>query len=244
MRLAPVYFFISFFFLSCQNRLKENGSSAANNKIVWTEEQKRDYFADSLAFRYDLDMERDSTKTFQYFFKSHYPDIKTKYVYDAFTYAFEEDYIDATAIDTSKRWFRLMVKPCFRLPYCFVVEKKHNRAFLTTKITNGDGGYYTGNLIVTMKFPFEDSLFNNLFKNLTDLGFWSLPSRDTACHGGLDGETWTFESIEKGRYNIVNRWVPQACGNKSTKLLAQIGLRFKELSELDKILIALGARKS
>jgi hypothetical protein len=120
-----------------------------------------------------------------------YPDLKSKNKYDPFVYALEEPYIDTTQIDSSKYWFRIVVRPCFRLPYCFIFEKKNGKSFLTTKITNGDGAYYTGVLISTMRFPFGDTLYNKISSQLQSLNFWKL-GKDTTCYGGFDGETWTF----------------------------------------------------
>lgn len=188
-------------------------------------------------------MESDSTKTFAYFFKTYYPEIKTKIPFDAFPYAFEEEYIDTTKIDSSRNWFRLIVKPCFRLPYCFVVTKKGDKTFLTTKITNGDGGYHTGTLISTTKFSFSDTLYDNISKQLNSQNFWKL-GIDTTCHGGTDGETWMFEAMENGKYNIFARWYPQDCGDSTTQSLSKIGLTLSKLSRLDNILTAIGAPKS
>jgi hypothetical protein len=228
------------FLLACKDT-----SQKTNQSKSWTEEQKRQYFSDSLAGLYGFGRygESDSTKTFAYFFKTHYPNIKTKYSYDAFPYAFEEEYIDTSKIDTSRRWFRIIVRPCFRLPYCFVVEKKGNKSFLTTKITNGRGGYNTGILISTMRFPFGDTLYDNISKRLNTLNFWTL-GKDTTCHGGLDGETWTIEAIDNGRYNIISRWVPQDCGDSTTINLSKIGLKLNQLGKLDKVLNAIGAPES
>src|SRR5690348_16093131 len=77
----------------------------ADRPKEWTEEQKRKYFADNLAGLYGFgrDMESDSAKTFAYFFKKQYPDVKTKYYYDAFPYAFEEEYVDTTKIDSTRQ---------------------------------------------------------------------------------------------------------------------------------------------
>ena len=75
------------------------------------------------------------------------------------------------------------------------------------------------------------------------LNFWTLAA-DTTCHGGLDGETWIFESIDKGKYNVLSRWYPQECGNMTTKQLAQLGLRLREYSRLEKVLATLGEKGS
>jgi hypothetical protein len=226
-------------FASCKDKIQNKVDSQ-----IWTEEQKRKFYTDSFSYSdNDFLNRRDTSINFVTFMNEQYPNLKSKNKYDPFIYALEEPYIDTTQIDTTKNWFRLVVRPCFRLPYCFVVEKKDGKSFLTTKITNGYGGYYTGVLISTMRFPFGDTLYNNISSQLASLNFWSLGS-DTTCHGGFDGETWTFEAIENGKYNIISRWVPQTCGDSTTIKLSKIGLNLGKLSRLDNVLIAIGATKS
>ncbi|MEP7256027.1 MAG: hypothetical protein ABI666_09630 [Ferruginibacter sp.] len=235
------YFILLILFLfSCKDSVKK-----VDKPKGWTEEQKRNYFADNFAQQYGFGQfnGNDSTKTFSHFFVTQYPDIKTGYSSNAFPYAFEEEYIDTTKIDSSRHWFRLIVKPCFRNPYCFIVEKKNKKVFLTTKITNGNGGTYTGVLIATLKFQFDDTLYDNISRRLSTSNFWKL-GIDTTCHGGFDGETWTFEALENGKYNFIWRWVPQDCGDGTTINLSKIGLQLGKLSGLDDILTALGAPKS
>ncbi len=229
---------LTILFVSCKDT-----SQKIDKPKGWTEEQKRQYFSDSIAYRYGFgQIAEDSTKTFTYFFQTHYPEIKTLYSFDAFPYAFEEEYVDTSKIDSSKHWFRVTVHPCFRLPYCFIVEKRGRKSFLTTKITDGDGGYHTGVLLMTMKLSFADTLYDNIVKHLNSLDFWKV-GMDTTCQGGLDGETWVFEAIDNGKYNAVERWVPQDCGNRTTRDLAKLGLNLASLSKLDEILKTLGHPK-
>jgi hypothetical protein len=226
-------------FISCKEETKK-----VEKLQGWTEEQKRKYYNENFAQAYEFgQFDKDSTKTFAYFFKTQYPDIKTKYSAYSFPYALEEEYIDTTKIDSTRNWFRIIVKPCFRHPYCFVVEKKDGKSFLTTKITDGDGGYRTGILAVTLKFPFPDTLYNNISERLHSFNFWRL-GQDTSCKGGFDGEYWTIEAIENGKYNLVGRWVPQDCGDSVTKELSKIGFMLGKQSKLDNILTAIGAPKS
>ncbi|OQP40682.1 hypothetical protein A4H97_13745 [Niastella yeongjuensis] len=228
-----------FFLLACNSTVQKT-----NKPQGLTEEEIRQYFADSLSGRYGFgQFEKDSTKTFAHFFRTNYPGINTKYSDNAFPFAFEEEYIDTTKIDTLKKWFRIIVVPCFRRPYCFVVEKKGDKSFLTTKVTNGDGGYHTGVLLLTTHFMFRDTLYDNISKRLDTCRFWTL-GEDTSCHSGLDGETWIFEAIENGRYNIISRWWPQGCGDSTTMSLSEIGFELNQLGKLDKVLTAIGERQS
>ncbi len=173
-----------------------------------------------------------------------YPDLRAKNKYDQLIYALEERYIDTTQIDTSIHWFRITVNPVFRKPYCLLLIKNNGRSLLTTKVTNGIGGYYTGTLAAQLKSQFKDTLYDNTLRNLQNIGFWKLPIQDTSCVIGHDGEIWKFELIEGGKYQILERWGPENCGDSLTRQLAQIGLRIRELSKLDNILTEIGSLKS
>jgi hypothetical protein len=126
------------------------------------------------------------------------------------------------------------------MPYCLVVEKKYGKSILTTKITDGRGCNSTGNLVLTMKFRFDDTLYDNIANKLTELNFWQLPFLGE--RGGVDGETWALESIEKGKYNLISRWVPQEWGDSTARELRKLGLRIRKLSQLEKILAAVGIK--
>lgn len=239
MRHLPILTAL-FLFFSCANKAPSEGKPKE-----LTEEQTRKFFADNFAFaERDFIDHQESTTSFEAFMNEHYPDLKAKNKYDPFVYAFEEPYIDTTKIDTAKHWFRLTVNPVFRKPYCLVVEKQNDKCYLRTKVTDGEGGYYTGTLALQMTFQFKDTLYNNLVHDLETLRFWNMPLHDTNCRGGLDGETWTFEAIEGGKYHLLGRWFPEGCGDSLTRRLAKVGLRIRNSSKLDKVLTALGERKS
>lgn len=235
---TSIIFLIAILF-GCKD--KPTGKSSAN---VWTEEQKRKYYTDSFyEAGNDFKMSRDSSTRFEKFMDEHYPDLKAANKYDPFTYSLEEPYIDTTQIDTAKHWFRITVSPCFRLPYCLIIEKKDKKSILTTKIANGMGCHYPGVLISTTRLRFGDTLYNEISDKLTLLNFWNLGA-DTTCRGGFDGETWFLEAIENGKYNIIRRWLPQHCGSGNTNQLGDIGAMLGKLGKLDNILAALGAPES
>lgn len=220
---------------ACTER-KKNQSNLNPVRQGLTEQQKRKIFADSLAFTdQSFPYGTDSPSIFEQFIKNHYPELKAVNSNDPFIYALEEHYVDTTQIDSSAKWLRITVKPCFRLPYSIVLDKTSERVYLITKATNGSGCYNTGTLAYMSKLPFDDSVYFNVSTKLESLDFWNL-QYDTTCHGGMDGETWTFEAIDKGKYNIINRWMPQTCGNDTTRALAEIGLHLKELSKFEKVM--------
>jgi len=193
----------------------------------WTEAQKRNYFVDSFAYtegsgRWLEMLGGDSSKTFATFFKRQYPNNHTAYYVDPLPYALEEEYIDTTQIDASREWVRFIVFPFLDLPYSLVLERNAGRSYLTAKLTDGRGRYCTGQLILTSKHELNDSLTKSIFNTLDSLDFWRL-TPDTSCHGGLDGNVWQIEAMVKGRYNWVERWEPDYCGNLVTRRLAELG---------------------
>ena len=198
----------------------------------WTQDSIKKYFKDSIAFRmYNGQMgQGESLNNFDTFSKYILKNIKAKNINDPFILGFEENYIDTTQIDSSKKWFRISVNPVFRIPYCLILEQIADRSSLTLKMTNGHGGYYSGYLDFVSTRLFEDSLYFSISNKLHQLNFWKVTA-DTTCRGGFDGESWTFEAIENGKYNIQTRWIPLHCGNSVTKQLATIGVQLRDSSQ-------------
>jgi len=231
--------YIVFIFCGCVN--KSETRSKTNISSPWTEVQKQKYFSEKFAFRYgwgDGYFQNDTAETFLHFLKTHYPEVKSYHFHDAFLYALQEPYIDTTHIDSSKEWLRLVVTESFSNPYCFVLEKRNGKAYFTTKVTDGIGGQYTGNLRFSWTWTYEEKTYDSLFAQLQSLKFWHLPILDTSCHGGTDGSRWTIEAVELGKYQYIQRWSPEHCGDSLTYRLGQFGVQLKKLSRMDAIINA------
>lgn len=221
---------ICFIILSCEQ--KTNNKIGSVEKPTWTDKQIKTYFADSIAYRmYNGRFleQKDSLNDFEVFSRTILHNIKAKNIDDPLIIALDEPYIDTTKIDSLKSWIRFSVNPCFRRPYCLIVEKKYNKTFITSKVSDGNGGYFTGLLLFSITNILSDSVYNNISMELKDLNFWGL-GQDTTCPGGADGETWKIEAIENGNYKIIERWVPFDCGNEITKHIAQIGKEIRDSS--------------
>ncbi len=223
--------------LSCKNRQESSGVPGSKEK-VYTEADARIFFEDSVA---GPDGEFTSEK-FPRFLKRYYPELKMK-SRNALIYAMEEPFVDTAQIDTAKYWFRVTVDPCFRRPYSIIVEKSAGKSSLTIKISNGYGCQYPGLLTSTIKYRFVGELYDTVATTLKNLHFWTL-SEDSTCHGGLDGEQWLIEAMDNGRYNAIDRWVPQHCGDSTTRSIANLVKHLATKSKLDAILNAIGAPKS
>ena len=219
IRITLFLFIIS----SCRQGDKKLTISGTSKK--WSQDSIKKYFKDSIAHKmYNGRMgSNDSLNDFDKFSKYILTDIKAKNISDPFILGFDENYIDTTKIDSIKQWFIISVNPCFRIPYCLILEKMDTKSLLTLKMTDGHGGYYSGYLNFISTLQDSDSLYSSISSKLHQLDFWRI-KEDTTCEGGLDGEGWTFEAIENGQYNIVSRWVPLSCGNNTTRQLALIGV--------------------
>lgn len=224
--------------IACQHKPRDSGEPKIK-ELTYTEAEARKFFEDSIA---GPDQKEFTSEKFPRFLQKYYPGLKTK-TRDALIYAMEEPFIDTTLIDTAKQWFRVTIDPCFRLPYTLLVEKTKGKSALILKISNGFGGNYPGVLASTTKYRSVGALYDTIATTLRGLNFWTL-REDTACHRGLDGETWLIEAIDRGRYNAIYRWVPQDCGDSTTRRLANLVKHLATESRLDAVLNAIGAPKS
>jgi hypothetical protein len=226
MKNHSLYFFVFIYSIiaitSCKQNLNEK-------KAKWSESQKRKYFSENIAYRYSSGMvnSRKPLWNFRIFIDSLYPEINSKNKYNSLVYAFEEPYIDTTKIDSSKSWIRVILSPCWRIPTCLTLEKRNCKSYLTSKITNGKGGYYSGNLLATLTKVYSDTLFDNISKELQNINFWNLGVEENNCD---DGETWDFEAIEKGKYNYITRFCLRKNETNLTRVkLYKIGLKLLKL---------------
>jgi hypothetical protein len=89
-------------------------------------------------------------------------------------------------------------------------------------MTNGEGCYNSGYLNLTNIQYEGDSLYNSISERLNSLNFWDLKNNDTSCPKMLDGQFWTIEAIDSGRYNFIIRQSPYNCRSEQIKNLVKI----------------------
>ena len=134
------------------------GKPSDTNPAKWPEDSNRRYFLDSFAYIHGLSYNPDDTAhNFLHFFRVRYQMVHTRYPNDPLPYALDEEYIDTTKIDSRREWFRVTIYPFFDVPYCFTVEKKAGQTLLTTKISDGRGRYYPGELKLVKRTVLRDS---------------------------------------------------------------------------------------
>jgi hypothetical protein len=105
--------------------------------------------------------------------------------------------------------------------------KADGTGVLTTKVSNGAGGYDPGVLIVNRSRLLKPEQVLSVLGQIKDSSFWSLPVRDRD-RAGEDGSEWIFEGVKKDQYHVVSQWSPK------TGPIRKIGLLFLiDLAQMD-----------
>ena len=81
-------------------------------------------------------------------------------------------------------------------------------AALTTKVSNGAGGYEPGKLVENTSRPLTKRQTEKFLATIQRLQFWELPTHETPETAGCDGSQWIIEGIKDGKYHVVDRWTP------------------------------------
>lgn len=112
-------------------------------------------------------------------------------------------------VPSDKFTFRFIWLRTFHHPIC--VRLEHNddgRTMLYGKELNGAGGYKPGKLIVDSAQEISDEEYKKLRAKIDSLQFYQLPT-ELKDDLGADGAQWIFESNDKGRYHVIDRWCAQ-----------------------------------
>jgi len=108
---------------------------------------------------------------------------------------------------TDNEIFRFVYLPTFNSPICIRVEKKNNEYILTSKRTNGQGGYKAGWLVRKNKKKITETQWNELMKKVNSINDWEVYYKEE-IDGGLDGSQWIFEYLNPEGYKIRDVWSP------------------------------------
>jgi hypothetical protein len=82
-------------------------------------------------------------------------------------------------------------------------------SILTTKVTNGAGGYSPGKLIVNSTRKLSLEQLRGFLKSVEKTRFWIMPTLDEE-RNGCDGSEWIIEGVKDGQYHVVTRWSPDS----------------------------------
>lgn len=93
---------------------------------------------------------------------------------------------------------------------------------LTTKVSNGAGGYKPGQIIQNLSRPLTREQTNMFLARLGKDKFWELPSYENS--GGNDGSQWIIEGVKDGKYHVVDRWTPNEGPVRELGLALALGL--------------------
>ncbi len=215
---------LSFSLLSTCHSNKEKAEVFRIEDKTYAEQEKRDAFIKNIAGRiyHDGSCGGDTLANFPFVMHEYYSDLRVVTIKDPIIYACEEPDIDPSHIDTSVEWIRITHDGTRSLPYCIIGERRTSRTYITVKVTD-DREYFPGKLKASLTIAFHDTLFTQVEQTLSKFKFWTL-KHDNSNYCVTDGTIWTLEAISHGRYNSVNFYSPDACGNDTTKSFENLAM--------------------
>lgn len=122
--------------------------------------------------------------------------------------------------------YRFLWLRTFHAPLCIRINiGSGSSATLTIKVTNGQGGYFPGEIIKNRTISLTEAQKNKFLNTLSKNKFWSLTNEK---HHGLDGAMWLIEGIKESNYHLVHIWSP-----KKNNPIREICMLMLQLSEHD-----------
>lgn len=204
-----------------------------DSPIDWSENKKRQYFKDSIAYRnYNgryLKVANPLNNADTFFSKS-YGLQSDYYLNTCILYALEEDFINPEELDTNVNFLRITIDPTFQIPYGIILKQEKTENTLSAKMTDGHGGYHSGYLDITLIQKVENDYTKQIFEKLEKFDFFNLPSHIKS--NGSDGETWRIELIRKGKYHSITRWTANHTGDSITREIGKLGMELLDKSKL------------
>ncbi len=126
----------------------------------------------------------------------------------------KEPYLESQpACDT----IRLLTLPTFHEPTLVRVERRDSRTVITTKRTDGRGGYGPGRITLNHVSECDATLFAEAQNILKQIDYWNLPALDDACV--RDGTRYVIESNIGGKYHTIERAAPKKDESRLIKWL-------------------------
>jgi hypothetical protein len=123
--------------------------------------------------------------------------------------ALEEPSLLQKSKGSSAESYRFVWLRTFHHPIIVRVDvRADGSAELTTKVSNGAGGYEPGKLIENTSRPLTQRQTETFLATIQRLQFWDLPTHETPETVGCDGSQWIVEGIKDGKYHVVDRWTP------------------------------------
>jgi hypothetical protein len=107
--------------------------------------------------------------------------------------------------------YRFLWLRSFHAPVVVRLNVDAAAGILTTKISNGKGGYEPGKIVVNRVKRMSSRETQWFLARIEELDYWDLSSEEAedANTIGLDGAQWILEATKGGNYKIVHRWSPE-----------------------------------
>ena len=102
--------------------------------------------------------------------------------------------------------YRFYYLPTFDPPYIIRLSRSASGVLLTTKGTDGMGGYEPGKIVKDESAPLSETQWRRLLRALSGARFWTADSYKP--EGGYDGERYIVEGYDRNHYHFVDRWSP------------------------------------
>ncbi len=113
--------------------------------------------------------------------------------------------------DSADETYRFILLPTFDAPIAVRVWRSGNEFFLTTKKTNGQGGFGMdefGKLSYEKTRPLTEDEWKTFILLLDQSMFWDMPFEDTNDLAVEDGASWIMEGLSNKSYHVVERITP------------------------------------
>ena len=120
--------------------------------------------------------------------------------------------------------YRFLWLRTFQSPVCIRINiSSYSSATLTTKVTNGAGGYLPGELIQNSTVRLSENQKSKFLDTVNKNRFWTLKN---GKRSGLDGSEWVIEGLKNDEYHVTHIWSPEPNDN-----IREIGILMLQLSK-------------
>ncbi|MDP4282954.1 MAG: hypothetical protein Q8891_00905 [Bacteroidota bacterium] len=106
-----------------------------------------------------------------------------------------------------KEIYRFTWLRTFHHPVSIRLEKQGEIIKLFTKVCNGAGGYFPGQILFDTAINITINEYNLLIQKINAMGFWNLAT-EKRDEDGKDGSEWIIEIFKDNKYHMVTRWTP------------------------------------
>lgn len=114
----------------------------------------------------------------------------------------------------------------FHNPVAIRMEKNDDSVKLYWKVTDGQGGYNPGKIVVNKSKTLTLNEWQDFETAIKSIDFWKLPTTERTF--GLDGAQWILEGVADGRYHVVDRWSGGKIKDLCLKLLKLTDIEIKQ----------------